>query len=150
MCSLQVPLAPGVESPESDPTETLLTGLSARRLHMWFALSREVELRLSHVAQAFQLLDSAASENTWSGDPPLPRSRRGRREHLAFSLFSRACAHPSPAFPLSSCSPHGLEEYFANCIREPLTPIKTARVGAGGNGPGCVGNVFFANAGSAF
>lgn len=42
VCSLQVPLAPGVESPESDPTETLLTGLLACRLHMWFALSRGV------------------------------------------------------------------------------------------------------------
>lgn len=66
---------------------------------------------------------------------PFPRSRKGRAGRPCM-LPSRDRAHPSPAFPLSSPSPHGLYEYFADCIREPLTPIKTARVGAGGNGPG--------------
>jgi hypothetical protein len=52
---------------------------------------------------------------------------------------------PPGFFPPCGLDPPGL----VDCIREPLTPIKTGRAREGGNGLGCVGNVL-ANAGSAF
>lgn len=100
------PLAPGAESTRSGPAWT-----QTRRLAVTFRSLCPVPVGLlscAHLVQAFQLLADQPVKRLYRGTLLFPGAEEVEWERLASPCPSRASVHPSPAFPLSSCSPHGL------------------------------------------